>query len=401
MTRSSYDLAIIGGGMGGAALAQLMARAGHRVVVLEKESRFRDRVRGEGLHAWGVPEAKRLGVYENLREAGALEVPWWDIQLGHEPLVRRDFPATTPHGSPLLSFYHPRMQEALLEAARDAGAEVRRGAAVRDLRAGQRPILTVEEGGWVGEVQARLVVAADGRNSPTRRWAGFEVCRDEDQRMFTGVLLDGVAQAEDAWFATLNPGNGQEAVLCGLGNGRVRAYLGYPRSAGHKFAKAQDLPKFVAESIRTGVPAALYQEARIAGPMASFASADTWVEHPYRASVALLGDAASTCDPSFGQGMAMTLRGARVLGEFLCASDDWEAVGHAYACEQHAAFATVRTLENWYRTMFLDQGVEADARRARALPMIAADFSRVPDLFGLGPDAPSDELARRRFFGEA
>ena len=111
MTRSSYDLAIIGGGMGGAALAQFLARAGHRVVVLEKESRFRDRVRGEGLHAWGVPEAKRLGVYEHFQQAGGIEVRWWDIHLGHEPLVRRDFPATTPHGSPLVSFYHPRMQE--------------------------------------------------------------------------------------------------------------------------------------------------------------------------------------------------------------------------------------------------------------------------------------------------
>lgn len=401
MTRSSYDLAIIGGGMGGAALAQVMARAGHHVVVLEKETSFRDRVRGEGLHAWGVPEAKRLGVYEHLHEAGGIEVRWWDIRLGHAPLVRRDFPATTPHGSPLVSFFHPRMQEALLEGAREAGAEVRRGAAVRELRAGQRPSLTVEEGGWMSEVQARLVVAADGRNSPTRRWAGFTVRRDEDERIFTGVLLNNVPQAEDAWFATLNPDNGQEAVLCSLGGGCVRAYLGHPRSAGHKFAKAQDLPAFVAESVRTGVPAALYENAQVAGPMASFASADTWVEHPYRAGVVLLGDAASTCDPSFGQGMAMTLRGARVLGELLCASDDWDAAGHTYAREQHAAFETVHTLENWYRALFLEQGAEADERRTRALPMIAEDFSRIPDLFGLGPDAPTDPLARSRFFGEA
>ncbi len=134
--------------------------------------------------------------------------------------------------------------------------------------------------------------------------------------------------------------------------------------------------------------------------MASFACADAWVEHPYRAGVALLGDAASTCDPSFGQGMAMTLRGARVLGELLCASEDWDAAGHIYARDQHATFETVHTLENLYRALFLEQGAEADARRARALPMIAEDFSRVPDLFGLGPGAPTDDLARRRFFGE-
>ena len=174
------------------------------------------------------------------------EIRWWDIHLGHELLVRRDFPATTPHGSPLVSFYPPRMQEALLEGARDAGAEVRRSAAVRELRTDQRPSLTVEEGGWVNEVQARLVVAADGRNSPTRRWVGFEVCRDEDERVFTGVLLDGVPQADGAWFATLNPDNGQEAVLCSLGGGRVRAYLGHPgqkQKGTHLFVEPRAAPE--------------------------------------------------------------------------------------------------------------------------------------------------------------
>jgi hypothetical protein len=50
--------------------------------------------------------------------------------------------------------------------------------------------------------------------------------------------------------------------------------------------------------------------------------------------------------------------------------------------------------------MFLETGPEADARRAKALPLIAQDGARIPNLFGLGPEAPSDETARRRFFGE-
>ena len=49
-----YDLIVIGGGLAGAALARAMAAGGARVLVLERELRFRDRVRGEGMHPWGV-----------------------------------------------------------------------------------------------------------------------------------------------------------------------------------------------------------------------------------------------------------------------------------------------------------------------------------------------------------
>lgn len=400
MRKQRYDIAVVGGGMGGAAFAAAMAAQGLTVLVMERDTQFRDRVRGEGMHAWGVPEAKTLGIYPSLLADCAIEVRWWDIYLGARLLTRRDFPATTPHGSPLMSFFHPHMQEVLLACAASAGAEVRRGAAVRDVRPGPLPTVTVEHEGWTSEVEARLVVAADGRNSPTRKWAGFTVRQDADERLFTGVLLEKVTTPQDAWLGVMNPGNGQEAVLCPLGDGRVRAYLGYPRVANHKLAKAGDLSRFIDESVRTGTPGEYFRDARMVGPMASFASADSWVERPYRDGVALLGDAASTCDPSFGQGMAMTLRGARLLRDHLLANDDWVQAGAAYADEQHRQFSAVHTLEGWYRQLFLDQGELADARRAVALPRIAEDLSRIPDLFGMGPDAPTDALTRQRFFGE-
>ena len=50
--------------------------------------------------------------------------------------------------------------------------------------------------------------------------------------------------------------------------------------------------------------------------------------------------------------------------------------------------------------MFLTLGPEADARRERALPLIAADQTRIPDFLLSGPDLPLDESVRRRFFGE-
>ena len=65
-----YDLIMIGGGISGSAMAIVMARAGHRVLVLERSEQFEDQVRGEWIAPWGVAEVQRLGLYDLLMEAG-------------------------------------------------------------------------------------------------------------------------------------------------------------------------------------------------------------------------------------------------------------------------------------------------------------------------------------------
>src|SRR5690606_40591492 len=63
MVRQHYDLVVVGGGLAGASLARAMASSGARVLVLERERVFRDRVRGDLLYPWGVAEARRLGIH--------------------------------------------------------------------------------------------------------------------------------------------------------------------------------------------------------------------------------------------------------------------------------------------------------------------------------------------------
>lgn len=45
-------------------------------------------------------------------------------------------------------------------------------------------------------------------------------------------------------------------------------------------------------------------------------------------------------------------------------------------------------------------GPEAEALRAKAVPLMETDRTRAPDYIALGPDSPCDESARRRYFGE-
>ncbi len=330
-----YDIIIIGGGLGGATLAKVMSKHGLRVLILERTTEFKDRIRGEGMHAWGVPEAKRLGIYELLCDSCGIEVPWWDIYLVNEQIAHRNFPETTPHQSPLFSFYHPAMQEILLSAAEKEGADVQRGTQILTIQNEVNPKVIVKLNGRTQELQARLVVGADGRNSIVRKHARFDVISDPPRRMFAGVLLEDVPLPTDMWYAVMNPSNGQETFLGSIGDGRVRAYLGYPSNKHPRFQKTDDLPRFIEESMRTGGEPSLYANARAIGPLASFPSDDSWVEHPYKDGVALIGDAASTCDPAFGQGMAMTLRSVRQLSNRLLEIEDWDVAGNAYAKEQN------------------------------------------------------------------
>lgn len=53
MKRCDFDLITVGGGLGGSALAEKMAESGARVLVVERERQFSDRIRGEWMAPWG------------------------------------------------------------------------------------------------------------------------------------------------------------------------------------------------------------------------------------------------------------------------------------------------------------------------------------------------------------
>ncbi len=399
MTKT-YDIVTIGGGLGGSALAISMARSGARVLVLERTTQFKDRVRGEGMSPWGVAEAKELGIFDLLRSVGN-ELRWWDWSFGKQRAFHRDLIETTPMRCPMMTFYHPEMQETLLFAAADAGVEVRRNATVRSVTPGSPPRITFEDAAAsTTEVECRLAVGADGRTSLMRRWGGFTTHQAPECLFVSGVLVDGMPVEEDTLRMNMDLATGIMSFLNPQGKGRVRAYLVWRKDAGLQFQGEGDTDRFFEESNRTGLPQEFLAGAQPAGPLATFSGADTWVDHPYANGVALTGDAAASSDPSWGQGLSLTLRDARVLRDRLLADDDWERAGHAYAEEHDRYFGVCRTFNDWLTELFYTPGSEGDAKRARALPLIAQDASRLPDADFSGPDMVLNESTRRRMFGE-
>jgi 2-polyprenyl-6-methoxyphenol hydroxylase-like FAD-dependent oxidoreductase len=320
--------------------------------------------------------------------------------MGAQQIERRDIPATSLTRTRINTFYHPRMQSALLEAAETRGAEIRRGVLVSEVQPGDAPRVTYTHSGQNTDVIARLVVAADGRSSRFRRLPGFTLRRESHSLCLAGVLLDNTLVPEDTFHLFTNPGNGEISAFAPEGQGRARVYLGFWGDAKPRFQGSGDLSRLLTDLEWTGLAQQVFRTARQAGPLASFEGADSWVERPYSNGVALVGDAAASNDPAWGQGLSLALRGVHILRDALLAHSNWRIAGDQYARAQSEVYSRIRNVTGWFRELFLERGTAADARRVRALPLIGQDPTRVPDLLFSGPDISLPADTQTRFYGE-
>lgn len=397
---TSYDVITVGGGLAGSALAKSLAERGCRVLVLERETQFRDRVRGEQLHPWGVAEARSLGLYQRLAETCGHQTRWWTTYAGGAPIRKRDL-EQTPHGVGSFNFYHPDMQETVIAMAAEAGAEVRRGVAVDSVRAGSdQASVTFQEGDHRREATARLVVGADGRASLVRRWADFRVRHDPDFLVVAGALVEG-AQLPPDDGVHIAGGPGGRVLIAPQGKQRARAYfISRATSDRPVLSGTRGTSEFLAACRAAVAPANWFDAATVVGPLAQFKAADHWVDHSARPGVVLLGDAAAASDPSFGCGLSLALLGVRQLRDRLLATDEWNAATEHYARDHAESYDAVHRITSWYAELMYSLGPAADERRAHVLPRLAAEPARAPDIVGLGPASPSDDATRRFVLGE-
>lgn len=400
MSRAAFDIITVGGGIAGAALAFAMAKQGAEVLVLERETVFKDRVRGEAIMPWGTAEAKELGLYEAIMGSGGQVLRWWDSYVGGVPRGHVDLTSTTEPREGITSIYHPRIQEALITAAADSGAEVRQGVVVKEIQLGSMPAVVADVDGQETLLQTRLIVGADGKDSTVRKWGRFDVHRDPAHNMVAGVLIDDIKVEDDTAHVWLNSDLGLWVLIFPQGHERARGYVCYPLASGYRLTGKKDFCRFIKDSIRAGMPQEHYAKVKAVGPLATFGGAATWVQHPYSNAVALIGGAAADPDPTWGQGLSLSLRDARVLRDQLLRHQDWEHAGTIYAEEHDQYYGAIHEIELWQTQLLLEPGPEADARRRRAFAARREDRTRALDILMSGPRQALDERDKRRFFGE-
>lgn len=396
--RLAVDVAIIGGGVAGSALAISLRRQGLQVALVEREAAFRDRVRGEAIHPWGVREVDALGLRPLLDEAGAVELPYWTTYRDRQPSEPYAWTTDVPDSPPEISVSHPRLQEVLIRAAADEGAHVFRPATATPERADSGWTLTVETGEKTAQVRSRLLVGADGKNSTTRKLVDARISRDRIHHQFGGLLLEGVDLPPDS--AHQGYYDGGFAMVFPQGDGRARVYLAGPNSLQRELLGPGAIQDFITR-VASCFPEGAFANARPAGPMAFFPNADVPADPVAGERIVMIGDAAGANDPTQGHGLSLVFRDARVLRDLV--AEDLDTAPQRFAEARRAYYHVLRTHAAWAAPLLTDTGELADAlreqvRRAREVDPAAEGYG---SLFALGPDGlATDEETRRRFYGE-
>ena len=366
------DLVIIGGGIAGNALAAVMARAGRTVLVLERSTVYRDRVRGEMIQPWGVAEAMRLGVHDELLRAGGTHhtrfVPYDETE---EPAVARaaavPLDEVIPGVPGTMGVGHPSACRALAEAAEAGGGRVLRGVDTVDVSFGSAPTVRYRFDGGQHEVHCRLVVGADGRDSGVRRRAGIPLHAVDPRLLGAGLLV------EELWdwpSHQITIGTEGDVVFFVLpqGSGRARLYLMYPVDQRRRFTGPTAAQAFLDSFRLACMPESeCIGRAKPAGPCAAFPMNDTWTDAPIGEGLALVGDAAGYSDPQAGQGLSVALRDVRVLSEILLAGEDWSTLAlRLYAEERGERMRRLRICTEVVLKLRGEFGPEPRERRRMA-----------------------------------
>jgi 2-polyprenyl-6-methoxyphenol hydroxylase-like FAD-dependent oxidoreductase len=394
------DVVVVGGGVAGSSMAAVLASEGLGVVLIEREARFRDRVRGESIHPWGVTQLQALGLGEVVRAAGAQALPLSRSYVERVPSAPSRWDDIDPDLPSEWAIYHPTLQSTLLEHAGRCGVQVMRPARVNRFTREKGVCLEIVTEQDIVEVRARLVIGADGRQSAARRWVGAETIHEPVHHLIGGCLLDGVDLADDTFHvAAFEGGN---ILVFPQGHGRARTYLLAIDAITEPLRGNDRVAEYIAVCA-AAFPDGAFGTARVAGPLAFFPNADVWSHRLYDNRVVLIGDAAGANDPSGGHGLSLCFRDVREVRDQLRGSTDWDAAMTAYAARRADYYAVLRAYMQWMVPLYIDVGPEADARRERRSRARLADptLGGFALLMAYGPDGlTADEETRRHVLGE-
>jgi len=193
----AVEVAVVGGGPVGLAVGCLLAAAGVQVAVLERRKAPSGHSRSIGIHPPALEALTPTGAVPALLERG-VRVARGHAYAGSRRLGTLSFDACPPPYRFVLTLPQPDAERALEACLRgfDPGA-LRRGAEVTGLDQGPERVRLALDGG--ARLEAPLVVACDGHDSPVRRRLSVPVrAREHQDRFLMGDFPDGTGLGSDA-----------------------------------------------------------------------------------------------------------------------------------------------------------------------------------------------------------
>ena len=316
----TYDAIVVGARCAGSPTAMLLARKGYRVLLVDRATFPSDTVSTHLIHPPGVAALARWGILDRVAETGCPPIDTYDFDFGPFTISGRPGTPEAP------AAYAPRrtlLDALLLDAAREAGAEVREAFTVESLVLDDGRVVGIRghaKGGATVTERARVVVGADGRYSLVADAVRAEEYDRKPKLLagyysyWSGLPLEGRCGnwiRPDRGFAAWPTNDGLTLVIAGW---PYREFEANRSDVEAHFQATVDLAPGFAERLRTAT-----REERFVG-----AAVRGFFRTPYGPGWALVGDAGYNKDFITAQGINDAFRDSE-----LCAAALHEALSGA------------------------------------------------------------------------
>ena len=300
-----FDVIVVGARCAGAPLATMLAGAGLRTCVIDKDRFPSDTLSTHVIQPVGVQVLQRIGVLDGLLELAPPMVRGRMV-FDDDQAVIEDVVAVT--GSPALSIRRVTLDEILVNTAAEAGADVRTQTAVTGLRMDGGRVTGVTTA--AGELRAPLVVGADGTRSAVAKMVGArEYLPTPNGRIFMWGYYEADPTNGEIWVGKV----GDHAYLVTPTDGGLTLVAACPSIDRRDEVRADREAVYEAgvrswPELHAGVAGV-----RRHGPLYTMANMHGYFRPSAGPGWALVGDAGHFKDPTPGQGIADALRQAEKL----------------------------------------------------------------------------------------
>ncbi len=327
---ASYDAVVVGGGLAGGSLGIRLARAGVRVLVLEKQRYPAHKLCGEFLSTEVQDVFRDLGVLGEVENAGAHPIRRARLTAPGGGEMTLALPGTA------LGLSRYRLDPLLLGAARDAGAEALDGCSVLDVQP-DGPGFVVTHAG--GSVRADLVLGAHGKRSRLDGRLSRDFLRHNTPLVGFKAHFDG---ADVGDWIELHAFPGGYCGLSHIENGRVNVcWIAHQ----HALYAGGGTPDGMLEHILPQNPhlaEKLCAMRRVSARYEAVSQVTFRRKGLFDGGLAMVGDTAAMITPFCGDGMAMALLTAETIAplavEYLGGTMDRASFEAAYAAAWQARF---------------------------------------------------------------